>query len=141
MAVSFSNVQAKEVDASRIDISDTATGHIHDDDGAKVTIEDVSINEADGSMSFTATLDHAVQGGFEVDVNIGGTVQTLQFTGAANEQHSITYNLPDDTTVEADGSVAVSLSNVQARDVDASRIDISDRATGHIHDDDGAKSR
>ncbi|MEQ9443434.1 MAG: Calx-beta domain-containing protein, partial [Cyclobacteriaceae bacterium] len=48
---------------------DTATGTITDDDAASVTIADVSGNEDDGGITVTATLDHAVQGGFTVDVS------------------------------------------------------------------------
>ena len=45
--------------------TDTATGTITDDDSAKVTIDDASAAEGD-SITFTVTLDKAVQRGFTV---------------------------------------------------------------------------
>ncbi|MDF1741763.1 MAG: Calx-beta domain-containing protein, partial [Verrucomicrobiales bacterium] len=97
------------------------TTTIIDDDTAAVTIEDVSVSE-DGTMTFTATLDNAVQDGFTVNVDFaagtaagGGvdftsTTQLLTFTGGAGETQTFTVALKDDDIVEADENFTLTLS-------------------------------
>ena len=54
-----------------VTISDTGTLTINDDDGATVTIADVSVaeNVAGGTATVTLSVDQAVAGGFTVDVS------------------------------------------------------------------------
>ena len=52
-----------------VTISDTGTLTINDDDGATVTIADVSVAENSGPAVITLTSDKAVAGGFTVDVS------------------------------------------------------------------------
>ena len=65
--VALGNLVPATAPLASITITDMALGTINDNDAATVTIADVTVNEAAGTMSFTATLDNAVQGGFDVD--------------------------------------------------------------------------
>ncbi len=113
---------------------------------AAVTIEDVAVSEDGGTMTFTATSDTAVSGGFTVDVTFGGgsatggntdydsTTQTLNFTGTANETQNFTVALNDDSIVEPTETFTVSMTNLSPSGV----TDITDTATGTITDNDTA---
>ena len=112
---------------------------------AAVTIDDVTVSE-DGTMTFTATSDTAVSGGFTVNVTFGGgtatgggtdydsTDQTLTFAGAVNETKTFTVNLNDDAIVESDETFTVSMATSSPSGV----TDITDTATGTITDNDTA---
>lgn len=122
---------------------------VTDSNSAAVTVESASADEGD-AISFTVTLDNAVEGPFTVDVSFAGgnatagdlpltspedydsqTVQ-LSFTGNAGEQHSFTVATLDDGIPEANETFDVSLSasNLLVND--------SDTAVGTITDDDAA---
>ena len=126
-----------------------ATGSITDDDGgttgegATVTIADASAVEGE-SLSFTVTLNRAVQGGLTVTpaftdgTATEGTDYTantapLAFTGTAGEQQTITVATVEDAVVEDDETFAVSLSLSDA----PAGVTVGDPATGSITDDDG----
>ena len=120
--------------------TDTATGTVEDDDAAAVTIEDVSASEGD-SMTFTVTLDKAVQGGLTVtpgftDVTADeGTdydenTTALSFTGTAGETKTFTVSTTEDAVVEGDETFTVALTASNALVTDA------DIASGTIVDDD-----
>ena len=120
--------------------SDTATGTIVDDDRAAVTVDDVSSSEGD-SMTFTVTLDKAVQGGLTVtpdftDVSADeGTdydenTTALSFTGTAGETRTFTVDTKEDAVLEGDETFTVGLTASNALVTD------SDTATGTIVDDD-----
>ena len=107
-----------------VDITDGATATIVNDDNAKVTMSDVSGNEDNGAITLTATLDHAVQGGFTVDVNTAdGTAKTsdndyssitghtLTFVGNAGETQTFTILPTSDTKLESDETVVISMNN------------------------------
>ncbi|NVK52153.1 MAG: cadherin-like domain-containing protein, partial [Flavobacteriaceae bacterium] len=127
----------------------TNTVHTHtinDNDTAAVTIADVSGNENDGSITVTATLNNAVQGGFSVDVaTTDGTAttadndytavtgHTLTFTGTAGETQTFTINPTADTKVEPNETLTVSMSNLNGTSLG---VDISDGATVTINNDD-----
>ena len=53
------------VSNSSVTSTDTGTGTVNDDDGATLTVNDANAAEGDG-MTFTVTLDKAVQGGLTV---------------------------------------------------------------------------
>ena len=101
-----------------------ATGSITDDDGgttgegATVTIADASAVEGE-SLSFTVTLNRAVQGGLTVTPSFTdgtatkGTDYTentaaLSFTGISGEQQTFTVATTEDAVVEDDETFAVS---------------------------------
>jgi len=148
--VSMSDLIATAVFTSDIDVTDTSTVTILNDDNAAVTIEDVTVNEADGTASFTATLDNPVQDGFTVDVaSADGTAETadndytavsetLTFAGTMGETQTFTVSITDDMKVETDETVSFSMSNVVATSADISNIDSTDGATLTITNDDAA---
>ena len=145
--VSFTNLITSIVPSSKIDATDTATGTILDNDDATITIQDVTINE-DETMTFTATLSDAVDGGLSVDVDFANgsaedddynnTSQTLTFAGVAGETVTFTVPVNNDLIVEPDEQFSVSLSNLATATAPVSSIDITDTATGTIIDDDVA---
>jgi len=73
--VSLGNLQNNTAPATSIDITDSATGTITDNDAAAVTIENVTTAE-NGDLVYTATLDNAVEDGFEVDVSFADVSAT-----------------------------------------------------------------
>ena len=135
------------VPVGSIDISDTATGTILDNDTAAITVDNAIANE-DGTLTFTATLDNEVHGGLTVDaafINLNATdndytntPQTLSFSGTAGEAVQFTVPVNDDSIVEAAESFAVRLDNLVTAIVPVGSIDITDTATGTIIDNDTA---
>ena len=126
-----------------ITATDTATGTINNDDSASVTIADANADEGDG-ISFTVTLDNAVQGGLTVtpgytNGTAAGTDYTantgaLTFTGTANETKSFTVSTTEDAVLEEAETFTVGLT------VSGTTLSITatDTATGTINNDDGA---
>ena len=130
----------------------TATGTITDDDGgtsgegATVTIADASAEEGE-SLTFTVTLNRAVQGGLTVapsfsdDTAADGADYTantapLSFAGTAGETQTIAVETIEDAVVEDDERFTVSLSVSDA----PSGVTVGNPATGTITDDDGGTS-
>lgn len=118
---------------------------------AKLTIEDVSINEDDGSVSIAVMLDVAVFGGLTVDVSTAnGTAttedgdytevieQSVSFLGYSGETHEFTISLGEDNKVEPDETFTIGMSNVSGIFVSANDVDVSDQATVSIVNDDNA---
>ncbi len=143
--VSFPSASATVAPGSLI-ITDTATGTIVNDDSAAITIADASVAEGNAgttTMTFTATLDNAVQGGLTVNyATTNGTATTadndyvaatgtLTFTGAAGQTRTFTVTINGDTKVEADETFTVSMNTVSNPGVT-----ITDTATGTILNDD-----
>ncbi len=107
-----------------VNTSSAAQVYITNDDTATVTIEDVVVNEGDGDITVTATLDNAVEGGFSVDVNVQDgsassttdyqpiATQTLTFVGNEGETQNVVIKIVDDTSAEPSENINVSLSNV-----------------------------
>ncbi len=101
-------------------------------------------------MTFTVTLDAAVQGGVHVnyatadgtatlaDNDYTAATGTLEFDGDAGETKTFDVTIIGDDKVEADEAFTVSLNTVapQGAGVDAAFIDESDTATGTILNDD-----
>ncbi len=135
--------------AVAIDATDTATGTITEDpsDTASVTIEDVEGFEGE-TLSFTATLDNEVQGGFTVNVDFndgsatGGTEynnasQLLTFTGTAGETVEFTVGTFEDSDIEADETFTTAFSGlVTTGGAPAGAIDDTDTATGTMVNND-----
>ncbi|WBL41506.1 MBG domain-containing protein [Algoriphagus halophytocola] len=134
---------------TNVSITDASgIGTILNDDAAAVTIADVSVIESDGNAIISAVLDHAVQGGFTVDVSSAdGTAtvadndyspiagQTLTFTGSAGEVQTFQVPITDDSKVEIDETVSLTMNNLSGTSL---VIDIIDAATLTISNDDQA---
>ncbi|MEN2284491.1 MBG domain-containing protein, partial [Algoriphagus sp. SE2] len=151
VSISMSGLSPVIVDAADINIADDATLTINNDDQATVTIADVGGNEDDGAITVTATLNNAVDGGFDVDVSTADgtantansdytpvTSQTLSFAGTAGETQTLTVTPTADVTSEPNETVLISMSNVVAGTVSSGDIDITDGATVTILNDDSS---
>lgn len=146
--IGLSNLIATTVDGSNVSTSDGAEVTILNDDTASVTIADVSGNEDDGTITLTATLDNAVDGGFTVDVSstdgtattgdsdyTAVTSETLTFTGTAGEIQTFTITPTTDTKLEANETLTISQSNLSATTLG---VVITDTSTVTIDNDDSA---
>lgn len=114
-----------------------------DDDTASVTVSDVSALEGN-QLLFTATLDKDVQDPFTVQVDVSGLTATggtdytnsspitLSFSGVANEQRTFSVQTLEDSSVEPEETLLVSLQSSNPR------VTATDTATGTIDDDDVA---
>ncbi|MEP5614855.1 MAG: Calx-beta domain-containing protein, partial [Flavobacteriaceae bacterium] len=121
---------------------------ILDNDGGTgngISVSGFTVNEDAGTADFVLELNANVQGGFSIDYAIAdGTAiagddytasanGTVNFTGNANEQHSITVTILDDSLIENSEDLAIALSNLSTN-----LIDILDaNAVGTINDNDG----
>ena len=123
--------------------TDTGTGTINNDDGAVVTVNNADADEGD-SMTFTVTLDKAVQGGLTVtpgytDGTAAGHRLHREHHGPvvhrakANETKTLTVATVEDAVLEADETFTVGLS-VSGN----SSVTATDTGTGTINNDDGA---
>ena len=134
------------VSGTSLDITDddTGTGTINNDDSAIVTVNDANADEGD-AITFTVTLDTAVQGGltvtpgFKDGTAVEGTDYTentaaLTFTGTANETQTFTVSTTEDAVLEDNETFTVGLSVSKA----PSGVTASDTGTGTINNDDGA---
>ncbi|MFT5735907.1 MAG: hypothetical protein ACI9SG_000240, partial [Maribacter sp.] len=111
-----------------------------------VTIADISGAENDGLITVTATLDNAGSG-FTVDVSTAGITatagldytsvisQTLTFVGDENETQTFTVSPTNDTDVEANETLTVSMGNLGGI---STLVDITNTAIITINNDDSA---
>ena len=152
--LALGNVLPATAPFTSIDVSDTASGTINDNDTAAVTIADVASDES-GNLLFTATLDNAVSGGFAVDVSFTdvsatgaaalgagidyvNSAQTLNFAGSAGETVMFTVLVNEDAVLEVDEGFTLALGNVLPATAPFTSIDVSDTASGTINDNDTA---
>ena len=129
---------------SGVTATDTGTGTINNDDSAAVTINDANADEGD-DITFTVTLDKAVQGGLTVTPSYtNGTgngkasatdyttnTTALTFTGTAGETKTFTVSTTEDTNVEPNETFTVGLT------ASNSSVTATDTGTGTINNDDG----
>ena len=132
-----------------VTVGDPVTGTITDDDeggtGADATVTIADAGAAEGeSLTFTVTLNQAVQGGLTVTPGFTDVTATkgsdytenataLVFSGTAGDTKTITVSTTEDTDVEADETFTVSLAVSDA----PAGVTVGDPATGTITDDDG----
>lgn len=102
----------------------TAIGSILNDDHATLSIAAPTTTESnvDKTVNFAVTLDHAVQGGFDLaigstDGSAGSTdytlsTRTLHFTGIAGESHDVLVAIKGDTIPENNETFSISLGAV-----------------------------
>ncbi|MEZ6130494.1 MAG: Calx-beta domain-containing protein [Planctomycetaceae bacterium] len=122
----FSGTLAAVGANDRIGTVNQATITIADDDGASLSVNDITALE-NGAFVFTVTLDQAVAEDVTVVVNtadlpgqaVAGTDytaisnQTLTFTSGGSLTQTVTVTVNNDTIVEADEQFQVLLSNAQ----------------------------
>jgi len=118
---------------------------IADNDAATLTVGDVVVNEAAGTLTFVVALDNAVTGGFSVDysftdgsatggVDYDNTVGTVNFVGTAGESRNIVVGIGNDALLESSETFTVNLSTVHPL------VDASDTAMGTIADNETAQA-
>ena len=137
------SVSMANVSDPSINIIDTAIGGINNDDSAEIAIENVSVLENIGVMTFNATLSKNTAGAFTVEVSTTDGTATagndyvalnnfvLNFNGTAGEVQTFNVNIIDDSIVEQDENFTVSMNNVSDPNVT-----ITDTAIGTIINDD-----
>ena len=125
--------------------TDTGTGTINNDDSAEVTVDDASASEGD-AITFTVTLDKAVQGGLKVtpsftdvtavkDTDYDENTTAVTFTGTKGETQTFTVSTTEDTVVEAAETFTVGLAVSDAPA--GATVTATDTGTGTINNDDG----
>ncbi|MEQ8852337.1 Calx-beta domain-containing protein [Gimesia sp.] len=143
--VNLTNLQASGRDVILAD--DQAVVTISDDDQAQLTIDDISINEADGTAEVTVSLDHPVAGEISVffetadqtafaSEDYEGQSGTITFS-AGQQTRIISIPLIDTDHVEPDEQFLVNLSQLQNNGFDVLLAD--DQAEVTIRDDDQAQ--
>ncbi|MDE2904879.1 MAG: hypothetical protein OXQ28_02225, partial [Acidobacteriota bacterium] len=124
-----------------ITATDTATGTISNDDSAAVTIDDAVAFEGE-LLTFTVTLDNAVQDGLTVTpsladvtatkgVDYAGDTEALTFAGTAGETQTFTVDAVMDDEEEGAETFTVSLTLSSAPPA----VTATDTATGTIADE------
>ena len=102
--------------------NNTATVTIADNDTAGVSINDILVNEADGTATFTVTLNGAVFLGTTVTYSTANNTAlagsdydadsgTISFLGFNNETRTITIDINEDILVEGTETFFVNLTN------------------------------
>ncbi|WP_075082765.1 Calx-beta domain-containing protein [Mariniblastus fucicola] len=101
--------------------SDTGTGTIVNDDISLISIDDVSVDEDSGTMTFTISLDQTPTGAVSVDwaTSSGTATSGVDFTSAAGtanfaagqQTQTLTITIADDNLYEGPETFNVDLSN------------------------------
>ena len=128
---------------TEVDVTDTATGTITDNDAAAVTIADGIATEG-GNISFEVELTADVQGTVEVEIRFAdvstsagdftATTQTVTFTNGNAATQTITVATNDDAVLETDETFTASIALTSGN----TEVDVTDTATGTITDNDAA---
>ncbi|NQV27242.1 MAG: hypothetical protein HQ518_23080, partial [Rhodopirellula sp.] len=135
-----------------ISVSDTGTGTITDNDTATFMINDVTVDEADGTATFTVSLDKALNipvsvlvkfaNGTTTDTDFASTpvysTQTVTFPAGDTTSRMASITLTDDTIVEQTETFTTSLAISTATPVGARSVVTADTGTGTINDNDTA---
>jgi len=140
--ISIANANGQNIQIT----TQTATATIFDNDAANLIINDVTVNENEGTATFTVTLTADVEGGLTVDFAtqdnsaLAGNDYiaqsgTLSFTGNAGETRTITVSIVDDNIAEITEQFFVNLSNV----ISSATVTITrEQGVGTILDEDTA---
>lgn len=125
----FVNLSKLQANGRSVNITDhQAEITILDDDQAKISINDLSVDEAIGTATVTVTLDKPVYTSISIDFATADQTAinsedylpqsgTLIFN-PGEQSKTITVSIADTNLIEADETFLISLSNLQANDVD-----------------------
>ncbi|KAF0204274.1 MAG: hypothetical protein FD170_592 [Bacteroidetes bacterium] len=129
----------------------TATGTINDNDQATLTITGFTVNEGDGTGSFTITSNRVIQNAITVDfATSNGTAltgsdytafsTTLNFGNGASLSQTVPITILEDLIAEAPETLTGTLSNLltSSQNVILSGGGATTAATGNITDNDAA---
>jgi VCBS repeat-containing protein len=129
-----------------VDLSDTGAGTITDNDTATFAINDVTVNEAAGTATFTVSLSNPIDIPINVDISYGGgtatgggvdydsSTDTAAFAAGSTAAQTVTVAITNDNLVEAAETFLASLDTATA--LGGRSVDLSDTATGTITDND-----
>ncbi|MCK8523831.1 gliding motility-associated C-terminal domain-containing protein, partial [Aquimarina sp. D1M17] len=118
--IAVTNANAQQVSIS----TDTSTATISDNDTAALSINDVSVNEADGTATFTVTLTGNVQNNFTVDYSSTNntaiaasdytaiTTTTLTFGGVNSNTQTFDVTILENTIAEPTETYFINLTNL-----------------------------
>jgi len=121
---------------------------ITDNDTATFTIDDVTVNEADGTMTFTVSLSNLIDIPIAIKVDYtdvsatgGGTdydsaQDTVTFAALSTTPQTVTVAISEDFLVEGNETFTASLSTTTA--LGGRSVSLSDTGTGTITDNDAA---
>ncbi|MDB5336673.1 MAG: hypothetical protein JWN70_2292 [Planctomycetaceae bacterium] len=124
-----------------------ATVNITDNDTATFTIDNVTVNEADGTLVFTLATDKALDTDVIINVTFGGgtatgggtdyvsTTQSITFLAGQSSKH-VSVAITDDNIVEATETFGATLSTSAV--LGGRSVNLSDTGTGTITDNDTA---
>lgn len=118
-------LSASVVSGTTISVTDTGSGTIFNDDVPEISIDDVSVDEDNGTMTFTISLDQASVAPVAVDwatasgIGISGATSGVDFTaasGTANfasgmQTQTVTIAITQDNLYEGPHTFDVNLSN------------------------------
>src|SRR5207247_6786642 len=130
-----------------VTLTDTGTGTITDNDTAVYTINDQTVNEAAGTLTFTVSVSAAV----DIPVTIGvsyadvstdpagdfdHTADTATFAALDTADKTVTVTITNDNIVEALETFRASLGTATA--LGGRSVTLTDTGTGTITDNDTA---
>jgi hypothetical protein len=130
--------------------TDTGTGTITDNDTATFTINDVTVNEAAGTLTFTVSLSTPIDTMAKVNVSYGGGTAAgggtdydsasdpVTFAANSTTAQTVTVAITDDNIVEATESFLASLALDATTPLTGYSTTLSDTGTGTISDNDTA---
>ena len=116
----MTNANAQQVSIT----TDTATATINDNDTATLSINDVSVDEADGIAAFTVTLTGNVQNNFTIDYSTADNTAiaasdytaipttTLTFGGANSNTQTFDVTILENTIAEPTETYFINLTNL-----------------------------
>ena len=139
--VNLSNIQTNNANLFFIDAQATVT--INDDDQAGIAIDDITVNESDGTATLTVSLDKPVESDVSVYYSTAdqNAVQSEDYQSrsgtiifsAGQQTKTITIPIVASSQVELDETFLVHLSNIQAGILDVVFTDDQGEVT--IHDE------
>ena len=144
--VTLTAVNSGGADITIDSLNNTASLNLSDNDTATFTLDDPTVNEAAGTLTFTISVDKAIDIPVDVDVSYtdvsaigGGTdydsaADTATFAAGSTAAQTVTVAVTDDTLVEATETFAAGISPATA--LGDRTVDMSDAGTGTITNDD-----
>src|SRR5262245_3710711 len=126
----------------------TATVNLSDNDTATFTIEDVTVNEGAGTLTFQVSLSNPLAVVAQVDVSFTDvstsgsdfthTTQTVTFAAGSTTSQAVTVPISDDQLSEGTETFTASLALNAATPLSGYAKSLTDTGTGTIQDNDTA---
>ncbi len=132
------------------DLTDTGIGTIADNDTATFSINDVTVNEVAGTLTYAVSLSNPVDTAVKVNVNYGGgtatgggtdydsTIDQVTFAANSTVPQTVTVAIANDNLVEASETFVASLTLDVSTPLTGYTKNLTDTGTGTITDNDTA---